>query len=81
MTQENASKQRAVLMGLMAVILQDDELSVDEIKIRVVHTFGTMIDLDIMVGDVIDILVATACKEYLEQQGAVQEAEEILKKN
>ena len=75
---ENAALQRAALMGLMCSILKQDNVSLKQVQNAIISCFSDLIDRDLMVGDVVDLYVAEACKEHLEQERALQDVRDIL---
>ena len=79
MNEENVSKQRAALMGLITAILRDEEeKSMTEIKKIVTQTLAYLIQQDSMVGDFIDYMTVDACKEFCEQEQALDDARNLL---
>ena len=75
----NASHQRAGLMGFMLCLLQEEkELTIYQVKEKVVSMFTTMIDLEVMVSDEIDMEVAMACKDFCEQEQALSGFRSLL---
>jgi len=80
MNQRNIILQRACLMGLLTAILDDQgEKSLREIKDSITDALSHMIETDIMVGDFIDFQTVRAAKQHMEQEGAVIAAKNLLK--
>lgn len=74
-----ASYQRAGLMGFLLCLLEEEnELSMNEVKQKAVSIFTTMMSLDLMVRDEIDMEVARACRNFCEQEKALMDFKEIL---
>lgn len=79
MKQENIPLQRAGLMGLITAILHDEEeKTVQEIKQKIVASIAHMIQADAMVEDVIEMFVLDAAKEFCEQEEALNNVKGIL---
>jgi len=77
---KNIPLQRACLMGLVTAILDDQgEKSLREIKDAITDALSHMIEADIMVGDLIDISTVRAAKQHMEQESAVIAAKNLLK--
>lgn len=78
---ENISRQRACLMGLIASILRDSSegLTALQIKSHCAQAFAYMIEHDAMVGDFIDIVTIEACKDFLEQEKALQDVNDMIR--
>lgn len=75
-----ATKQRAALMGLICGILgEEDELSLTEIKQKIITAFTLMIEMEAMVHDVIDQELTTRCVDFLITEDALEEAKTFLK--
>ena len=67
-------------MGLVTAILDDQgEKSLREIKDSITDALSHMIEADIMVGDFIDFQTVKAAKQHMEQEGAVIAAKNLLK--
>lgn len=81
MNLEIISKQRACLMGLIASIFRDNSegLTALQIKNHCAQAFAYMIEQDAMVGDIIDLMTVEACKEFCEQEKALEDVNNILK--
>ena len=80
MNEKNIILQRACLMGLVTAILDDEgEKSLREIKDAIADALAHMIQADIMVGDLIDISTVRAAKQHMEQEMALNEAKNLLK--
>ena len=80
MKEKNIILQRACLMGLITAILDDQgEKSLREIKDSITDALSHMIEADIMVGDFIDYQTVKAAKQHMEQEGAVIAAKNLLK--
>ena len=80
MNERNIILQRACLMGLVTAILDDQgEKSLREIKDSITDALSHMIEADIMVGDFIDYQTVKAAKQHMEQEGAVIAAKNLLK--
>ena len=80
MNPENVSLQRAALMGLITAILEDQgEKSLTEIKDRVVSTVSFLIESGAMVGDAIDYMAARAARRHMEQEIALDQVKDLLK--
>ena len=80
MNEKNIILQRACLMGLITAILDDQgEKSLREIKDSITDALSHMIEADIMVGDFIDYQIVKAAKQHMEQEGAVIAAKNLLK--
>ena len=79
MKQENIPLQRAGLMGLITAILHDEgEKTIQEIKQKIVASIAHMVQEDVMVGDVLDMFMVDAAKEFCEQEEAVNNVKDIL---
>ena len=77
---EQAARQRAGLMGLIIGLLKEEkDLDINQVKSKIIHCIGVLIDLDVMVKDEIDLEVAQACKEHLEGQLLIDEVIDLLK--
>lgn len=80
MNTENIALQRAAFMGLITAILDDEgEKTLTEIKDRIVNTVSFLIETDAMVGDGIDYMTITAAKHYMEQEIALDQVKDLLK--
>ena len=80
MNETNVAIQRACLMGLLTAILEDEgEKSLREIKDAITESLSHMIEANIMVGDFIDVQTIRAAKQYMEQEMALNEAKNLLK--
>ena len=80
MNEKNIVLQRACLMGLITAILDDQgEKSLREIKNSITDTLSHMIEMNIMVGDFIDIQTVRAAKQCIEQEIAVDQVKDLLK--
>lgn len=80
MKTENIALQRAALMGLITAILDDEgEKTLTEIKDRIVNTVSFLIEAEVMVGDGIDYMTTTAAKRYMEQEIALGQVKDLLK--
>ena len=75
---ENAALQRAALMGLICSILKQEEVTLKQIHNAILNCISDLIDKEMMVGDVVDLYVAEACKERLEQEKALEDFKNIL---
>ena len=73
-----ASAQRAALMGFIANLLEQDDLTLVEIQTGVCSMLSTLIDLGVMVGDEIDARTMQSAQTYLHQQIAIEEVNGIL---
>ena len=79
MSETNVAIQRACLMGLLTAILHDEgEKSLREIKGAIAETVARMIDMNVMVGDFIDFHTVEAAKEFLEQERALDQVKNLL---
>ena len=77
---KNIPLQRACLMGLVTAILDDQgEKSLREIKDSITDALSHMIEADIMVGDIIDVTTVRAAKQHMEQEMALNEVKSLLK--
>jgi hypothetical protein len=77
---KNIPLQRACLMGLVTAILDDQgEKSLREIKDSITDALSHMIEADIMVGDFIDVTTVRAAKQHMEQEMALNEVKSLLK--
>jgi len=77
---KNIPLQRACLMGLVTAILDDQgEKSLREIKNAITDALAHMIETDVMVGDPIDIITVRAAKQHMEQESALNEVKNLLK--
>lgn len=78
-SEENIPRQRAALMGLITAIMKDEnETPLVEIKRRCANAFAYMIDQDAMVGDIVDILTAEVMQEFCLQEKALEDARNLL---
>ena len=74
-----ASHQRAALMGLFLAILQEEaDLTIDQVKDKLVSMFATLIELGVVVDDEIDMEVAKGCRDYCKQGLALQQLKDLL---
>lgn len=73
-----ASAQRAAVMGFIASLLEQDDLTLTEIQTNVCGMLSTLIDLDVMVGDEIDSRVMQSAQNYIHQEIAVMQANGII---
>lgn len=75
-----AAKQRAGLMGLINALLEEEqELTLNQIKGKIVRCVSGLVLLDAMVGDEIDYEVVETCKSYLESEQALEDVRDLLK--
>ena len=80
MNTENIALQRAALMGLITAILDDQgEKTLQEIKSHITNTITFLVESEVMVGDPIDLWVVRATRKYLEQEIAVDQVKDLLK--
>jgi hypothetical protein len=80
MDAKNIPLQRACLMGLVTAILDEEgEKSLCEIKNAITDALAHMIEIDVMVGDPIDIITVRAAKQHMEQESALNEVKNLLK--
>jgi len=80
MKTENIALQRAALMGLITAILDDQgEKTLTEIKDRIVNTVSFLIEAEVMVGDGIDYVTTKAAKRHMEQEIALGQVKDLLK--
>lgn len=71
--------QRAALFGAFSAILETQEdKTIDEIKIAICNLMEHLIEHEIIIGDEIEIDVITRCKNYVEQQIAVETVKELI---
>lgn len=81
-SEENIPRQRAAFMGLITAIMRDEnETPLVEIKRRCANAFAYMIDQDVMVGDLIDVMTAEVMQEFCEQEKALEDARNLLGEN
>lgn len=73
-----ASAQRAALMGFIANLLEQDDLTLPEIQTGVCSMLSSLIDLGVMVGDEIDARTMQSAQNHIQQQLAVEEVSNIL---
>lgn len=70
----SCSRQRAVIMALLASILDQDEgLSIRNAKIAITNAFSNMIDEGIMVSDSIDKDFTERIVVFLEQEHLLEQ--------
>jgi len=80
MKTENIALQRAALMGLITAILDDQgEKTLVQIKDRIVDTVSFLIEAEVMVGDGIDYVAAKAARRHMEQEIALGQVKDLLK--
>lgn len=71
--------QRAAIMGLLTAMLEDqEEKTMKEVKGRILSCLNTIIDFDLIVGDFIDKNVLEAAKQHCQEQIALEEVDKIL---
>lgn len=74
---EKSALQRAAIMALIVKLLEEKKnLTMNEVKNVLVNFISSMIDENLMVGDLIDLMVAKSCKKYLEDAKREMRAEE-----
>ena len=80
MKTENIALQRAALMGLITAILDDQgEKTLVQIKDRIVDTVSFLIEIEAMVGDGIDYVATTSARRHMEQEIALGQVKDLLK--
>lgn len=80
MKTENIALQRAALMGLITAILDDQgEKTLVQIKDRIVDTVSFLIEIEAMVGDGIDHVATTSARRHMEQEIALSQVKDLLK--
>lgn len=80
MKTENIALQRAALMGLITAILDDEgEKTLNQIKNHITDTMITLIDIQAIVGDPIEAITVDALKRHLEQEIALDQVKDLLK--
>ena len=80
--EEKMCMQRAAIMGLLTAMLEDDqERTMKEIKDKILSCLNTIMDFDLIVGDFIDKNVFEAAERHCQEQIALDEVNEILNGN
>lgn len=76
--QKKANQRAAMAAILISIIKSDENTPIENIKTAIAGCFAEMIDMDLMIGDEIDLLVAHTMKDYLEAQKAVGDVQDLL---
>ena len=75
----NIFLQRATLFGAFSAILETQEdKTIDEVKQACVALVAYLMKQEIIVGDEIEIDVINRCKNYVDQQIAVETVKELI---
>lgn len=82
-TQEDFLKiaaQRAMLLGLVSALLQnEEEMSVTELRSQILNILSAFIDLGIVLGDEIEVYTMVAAKKAATAELALEEAVSLTK--
>ena len=76
---EKVETQRAIAMAaITGILLDDDDMSVEDIKGSLLKALAFIIDNDLLVGDLIEGVTMKAAQNYCEQMAALDEVKEQL---
>jgi len=76
---EQHAHERAGFAAILCNIMRcEREMTHDEIKFHICHTFSRMIEDGAVVGDMIDSVLAEACKNHAEMHNAMVEVNRML---
>ena len=71
--------QRAAMMGLLTALLEDErERTMKEIKLAVLDCLSTMTEFECRVGDFIETLAFEAALQFAQEEKALLDVKEIL---
>jgi hypothetical protein len=76
---QKKAAQRAALAGVILGIMKCDvDIDINRVKTTIAVTLSEMVELDLMVGDEVDIMMFSAMKEHIDGEIAIDDANKII---